>query len=173
MGIVRIISAYGSTALAGNTIGIRIILFALLPSFGVSNAAATLVGQNLGAGKPDRAEAAAWKAGLYNTIFLGSVSLVFLIFAPWLIAIFTRDPEVAGFGVRCLRIVALGFAFSGYGMVLTQAFNGAGDTLLRHAERGGGGQAGAGRTASRQPPLIPAGSSSGPSKTATSSQSPA
>ena len=128
MGIVRIISAYGSAALAGNTIGIRIILFALLPSFGVSNAAATLVGQNLGAGKPDRAEAAAWKAGLYNTIFLGSVSLCFLIFAPWLIAIFTSDPEVAGFGVRCLRIVALGFAFSGYGLVLTQAFNGAGAT---------------------------------------------
>ena len=128
MGIVRIISTFGSAALAGNTIGIRIILFALLPSFGVSNAAATLVGQNLGAGKPDRAEAAAWRAGLYNTMFLGSVSLVFLLFAPWLIAIFTRDAEVAGFGVRCLRIVAIGFAFSGYGMVLTQAFNGAGDT---------------------------------------------
>ena len=128
MGIVRIISAYGSAALAGNTIGIRIILFSLLPSFGVSNAAATLVGQNLGAGKPDRAEAAAWKAGLYNTVFLGSISACFLIFAPWLIAFFTRDPEVAGFGVRCLRIVAFGFAFYGYGMVLTQAFNGAGDT---------------------------------------------
>jgi putative MATE family efflux protein len=128
MGIVRIISAYGSAALAGNTIGIRIILFALLPSFGVSNAAATLVGQNLGAGKPDRAEAAAWKAGFYNTILLGALSLIFLIFAPWLIAIFTSDPEVAGYGVRCLRIVALGFGFSGYGMVLTQAFNGAGDT---------------------------------------------
>ena len=128
MGIVRIISAYGSAALAGNTIGIRIILFALLPSFGVSNAAATLVGQNLGAGKPDRAEAAAWTAGLYNTILLGVLSLSFLIFAPSLIAIFTSDPEVAGFGVRCLRIVALGFGFSGYGMVLTQAFNGAGDT---------------------------------------------
>jgi putative MATE family efflux protein len=128
MGIVRIISTFGSAALAGNTIGIRIILFALLPSFGVSNAAATLVGQNLGAGKPDRAEAAAWTAGLYNTIFLGTVSAGFLIFAPWLIAIFTSDPEVAGYGVRCLRIVAVGFAFSGYGMVLTQAFNGAGDT---------------------------------------------
>ena len=128
MGIVRIISAFGSAAVAGNTIGIRIILFALLPSFGVSNAAATLVGQNLGAGKPDRAEAAAWRAGLYNTICLGAMSLVFLIGAPWLIAIFTSDPEVAGYGVRCLRIVAIGFAFSGYGMVLTQAFNGAGDT---------------------------------------------
>jgi putative MATE family efflux protein len=128
MGIVRIISSFGSAAVAGNTIGIRIILFALLPSFGVSNAAATLVGQNLGAGKPDRAEAAAWRAGLYNTVCLGVMSLVFLIFAPWLIAIFTSDPEVAPFGVRCLRIIAVGFAFSGYGMVLTQAFNGAGDT---------------------------------------------
>jgi putative MATE family efflux protein len=128
MGIVRIISGFGSAAVAGNTIGIRIILFALLPSFGVSNAAATLVGQNLGAGKPDRAEAAAWRAGLYNTICLGAVSLVFLIFAPWLIGIFTSDPQVAAFGVGCLRIVAVGFAFSGYGMVLTQAFNGAGDT---------------------------------------------
>ena len=128
MGIVRIISGFGSAAVAGNTIGIRIILFALLPSFGVSNAAATLVGQNLGAGKPDRAEAAAWRAGLYNTICLGAMSLVFLIFAPGLIGIFTGDPEVAGYGVRALRIIAVGFAFSGYGMVLTQAFNGAGDT---------------------------------------------
>ena len=82
----------------------------------------------IGGGKPDRAEAAAWKAGLYNTVFLGSIGLCFLIFAPWLIAIFTNDPEVAGFGVRCLRIIAVGFAFSGYGLVLTQAFNGAGDT---------------------------------------------
>ena len=128
MGIVRIISSFGSAAVAGNTIGIRIILFALLPSFGVSNAAATLVGQNLGAGKPDRAEAAAWRAGQYNTVCLGGMSLFFLIFAPWLIGIFTSDPEVAPFGVQCLRIVAIGFAFSGYGMVLTQAFNGAGDT---------------------------------------------
>jgi putative MATE family efflux protein len=128
MGIVRIISTFGSAALAGNTIGIRIILFALLPSFGVSNAAATLVGQNLGAGKPDRAEAAAWRAGLYNTICLGTIGLVFLVFAPWLIAIFTSDPEVAGYGVRSLRIIAFGLAFSGYGMVFTQAFNGAGDT---------------------------------------------
>ena len=128
MGIVRIISAFGSAAVAGNTIAIRIILFALLPSFGVSNAAATLVGQNLGAGKPDRAEAAAWRAGLYNTICLGTIGLVFLIFAPWLIAIFTSDPDVAGHGVRGLRLIAFGFAFSGYGMVFTQAFNGAGDT---------------------------------------------
>ena len=112
----------------GNTIGIRIVLFALLPSFGVSNAAATLVGQNLGAGRPDRAEAAAWKAGLYNTMCLGVVGVIFLVFAPLLIGIFASDPEVAPYGIRCLRIVAAGFFFYGYGMVLTQAFNGAGDT---------------------------------------------
>jgi putative MATE family efflux protein len=119
MGLVRILTGFGSAAVAGNTIGIRIILFALLPSFGVSNAAATLVGQNLGAGKPDRAEAAAWKAGLYNTMFLGAVGLIFLLFAPFIISFFTQDPEVARYGIRCLRIVSAG---------LTAAFNGAGDT---------------------------------------------
>ena len=128
MGLIKILSGFGSAAVAGNTIGIRIVLFALLPSFGVSNAAATLVGQNLGAGRPDRAEAAAWKAGLYNTMCLGVVGVLFLVFAPFLIGIFTSDPEVAPYGVRCLRIVAAGFFFYGYGMVLTQAFNGAGDT---------------------------------------------
>jgi putative MATE family efflux protein len=128
MGLMRILTGFGSAAVAGNTIGIRIIMFALLPSFGVSNAAATLVGQNLGAGHPERAEAAAWKAGFYNTICLGSVGLGFLLFAPALIGIFTDDPAVARYGVRCLRIVAAGFLFYGYGMVLTQAFNGAGDT---------------------------------------------
>jgi putative MATE family efflux protein len=128
MGLIRILTGFGSAAVAGNTIGIRIILFALLPSFGVSNAASTLVGQNLGAGKPDRAEAAAWKAGLYNTICLGTIGAVFLLFAPFLIGIFTSDPDVAPYGVRCLRIVSAGFLFYGYGMVLTQAFNGAGDT---------------------------------------------
>jgi putative MATE family efflux protein len=128
IGLVRILTGFGSAAVAGNTIGIRIILFALLPSFGVSNAAATLVGQNLGAGKPDRAEAAAWKAGLYNTLCLATVGVVFLLFAPQLIAVFTSDPEVAPYGIRCLRIVAAGFVFYGYGMVLTAAFNGAGDT---------------------------------------------
>ena len=128
MGLVRILTGFGSAAVAGNTIGIRIILFALLPSFGVSNAAATLVGQNLGAGKPDRAEAAAWKAGMYNTVCLGTVGAIFLLFAPQLIQFFTADPEVARYGVRCLRIVSAGFLFYGYAMVLTASFNGAGDT---------------------------------------------
>ena len=128
IGLVRIIAGFGSAAVAGNTIGLRIILFALLPSWGVSNAAVTLVGQNLGAGKPDRAEASAWRAGLYNTICLASIGLVFLLFAPILIRIFTSDPIVGSYGVHCLRIVSAGFLFYGYGMVLTSAFNGAGDT---------------------------------------------
>jgi putative MATE family efflux protein len=128
MGLVRILTGFGSAAVAGNTIGIRIILFALLPSFGVSNAAATLVGQNLGAGKPDRAEAAAWKVGLYNTIFLGSIGLIFLLFAPFIIGFFTRDPDVARYGISCLRIVSAGFLFYGYAMALIAGFNGAGDT---------------------------------------------
>jgi putative MATE family efflux protein len=128
MGLMRILTGFGSAAVAGNTIGIRIILFALLPAFGVSNAAATLVGQNLGAGKPDRAEASAWKAAWYNTAFLGSIGLVFVLFAPQLIGIFTNDPAVAAHGINCLRIVAAGFLFYGFGTVLTQAFNGAGDT---------------------------------------------
>jgi len=128
MGLVRILTGFGSAAVAGNTIGIRIILFALLPSFGVSNAAATLVGQNLGANKPDRAEAAAWKAGMYNTICLGTVGAFFLLFAPQIVSLFTMDPEVALYGVQCLRIVSAGFLFYGYAMVLTASFNGAGDT---------------------------------------------
>jgi len=128
LGLVRILTGFGSVAVAGNTIGIRIIMFALLPAFGVSNAAATLVGQNLGARRPDRAEAAVWRAGLYNTYCLGTIGLIFLLFAPQLIGIFSSDPEVVPYGVRCLRIVAVGFLFYGYGMVLTQAFNGAGDT---------------------------------------------
>ena len=128
MGLVRIISGFGSAAVAGNTIGIRVILFALLPSWGVSNAAVTLVGQNLGAGKPERAEASAWKAGLYNTYCLGSIGAIFLLAAPLIVSAFTQDAEVARHAIHCLRIVSAGFLFYGYGMVLTAAFNGAGDT---------------------------------------------
>jgi putative MATE family efflux protein len=128
VGLVRILSMFGSDALAGYTIGIRVILFALLPAFGISNAAATMVGQNLGAGSPERAERAVWTAARYNMVFLGVVGLIFLLAAPLIASVFTNDPAVAPFAVGCLRIVSLGFVFYACGMVLTQAFNGAGDT---------------------------------------------
>lgn len=128
VGLVRILSVFGSSALAGYTIGIRIIVFALLPAFGLSNAAATMVGQNLGAGRPDRAERAVWTAAIYNVCFLGAVGLLFLAAARPITNLFTDDPVVQGFAVSCLRIVSLGFVFYAFGMVLTQAFNGAGDT---------------------------------------------
>lgn len=126
LALIRILSGFGSAALAGYTIAIRIVIFALLPSWGLSNAAATLVGQNLGAGKPDRAEQAVWKAGFYNMIFLGVLGSLFVLFAEAIIGAFTRDPEVMPYGVRCLRTVSLGFLFYAYGMVMSQAFNGAG-----------------------------------------------
>lgn len=128
IGLVRILSVFGSGALAGYTIGMRIILFALLPAFGISNAAATMVGQNLGAARPDRAERAVWAAARYNMVFLGSVGLVFLIGAPFITGLFTADVVVHPFAIACLRIVSLGFVFYAAGMVLTQSFNGAGDT---------------------------------------------
>ena len=128
IGLVRTISTFGTDALAGYVVGIRVIIFALLPSFGMSNAAATMVGQALGAKNPERAERAVWKAGFYNFIFLGSVGLIFVLFARPIIGLFTHDPAVVPYGVDCLRIVACGFLFYAYGMVLTQSFNGAGDT---------------------------------------------
>ena len=129
IGLVRIISTFGSSALAGYTIGIRIIIFALMPSWGMSNAAATMVGQALGANKPDRAERAVWKAGIYNMCFLGLIGLCFVLFARQIVWLFTTDHEVTEYAVDCLRIVSYGFLFYAYGMVLTQSFNGAGDTM--------------------------------------------
>jgi putative MATE family efflux protein len=128
IGLVRIISSFGSDAVAGYTCGIRVILFALLPSWGMSNAAATMVGQALGAKNPERAERAVWRAGFYNMIFLGVVGLIFILFAPYIIWLFTDEPIPAKYGVDCLRIVSYGFLFYAYGMVLGQSFNGAGDT---------------------------------------------
>jgi putative MATE family efflux protein len=128
IGLIRTLSSFGSDAVAGYTIGIRVIIFALLPSFGMGNAAATMVGQALGARKPERAERAVWLAGFYNMIFLGVVGLAFVLFAPQIINNFIDDPKVVPYGIDCLRIVASGFLFYAYGMVLTQSFNGAGDT---------------------------------------------
>jgi len=129
--LTRIVAGFGSAAVAGNIIGMRVIMFALLPSWGMSNAAATLVGQSLGAGKPERAEAAVWRAGFYNMCFLGAVGLLFIVFADPIVGVFTQaaaGPEVHRYGVDCLRIVSAGFLFYAYGMVITQSFNGAGDT---------------------------------------------
>ena len=128
IGLVRVISTFGSDALAGYTIGIRTVIFAILPAWGLSNAAATMVGQALGAQKPERAEAAVWTAGKYNALVLAAVSVVFVAFAPWIVSIYTTDPNVAPYATHCLRIVSAGFVFFAYGLVFTQSFNGAGDT---------------------------------------------
>ncbi len=128
LGLVRILAVFGAAALAGYTIALRIIIVALLPSWGMSNAVATLVGQNLGARKPERAERAVWMVGLYNMAFLLGVMAVFLWGATPLIALFSSDPAVLRLGALCLRVVSYGYAFYAWGMVLVQAFNGAGDT---------------------------------------------
>ncbi len=128
IGLVRILAQFGAAALAGYTIAIRIILFALFPSWGLGNAAATMVGQGLGAKKPERAEQAVWIAGFYNLCFLGAVGIVFVALADPIVRLFTQDPAVLPYATDALRIVALGFPFYAYGMVLTQSFNGAGDT---------------------------------------------
>jgi Na+-driven multidrug efflux pump len=128
IGLTRILATFGSDALAGYTIGIRIVIFALLPTFGLANAAATMVGQALGARKPERAEQSVWKAARYASIFLGLFSVVFVLAARPIIGVFTKDVSVAAYAVSALRTIAYGFVFYAYGMVVTQSFNGAGDT---------------------------------------------
>lgn len=126
--VIRIIAVFGSEALAGYTVAMRIIMFTILPSWGLSMAASTLVGQNLGAGKPERAEASAWKAAFYNMIFLAIISVLAFIVAHPIISIFSDDPDVISNGVMALRIICAGYIFYAYEMVLGQSFNGAGDT---------------------------------------------
>jgi len=126
--VMRILSTFGSAPLAGYTIGFRLLMFALLPAFGLANAAATLVGQNLGAGRPERSEQAVWQACRFAAGFLSLIGVAFVLGAPLLVRLFTSNPEVAGHAVTYLRIVSLGFPFYAFGMVVSQSFNGAGDT---------------------------------------------
>lgn len=127
--IIRIIAMFGDAAVAGYSIGIRIVIFTILPAWGMASAAATLVGQNLGAGHPERAEKSVWRTAFFNMLFLTSISILFLVLAPWILPFFTEEEEVIQEGIRCLRIICLGYIFYAYGMVIGQAFNGAGDTI--------------------------------------------
>jgi putative MATE family efflux protein len=128
IGLIRVISTFGSEALAGYTIAIRVVLFVLLPAWGLANAAATMVGQSLGAKNPERAEQAVWIAGNMNLVFLGSIGIVFMIFATPIVELFRADAATTAHAVSCLRVVSAGFFFYAYGMVISNAFNGAGAT---------------------------------------------
>jgi putative MATE family efflux protein len=126
--MMRIMSQFGSVALAGYTIAIRVIVFTILPAWGMANAAATMVGQNLGAMQPDRAEKAVWRTGFFNMIFMGAIMIAFLLFAKNIVSFFTDQQEVIRHATRCLSIISLGYIFYSYGMIVAQSFNGAGDT---------------------------------------------
>jgi putative MATE family efflux protein len=126
--LARINATFGSAAVAGYTLSIRIIMFALMPSWGICSAAATLVGQNLGAKRPERAERSVWVAGGYNTALLTVVGLMFYNLAAWIVGQFTKDAAVLAVGTACLKLVSLGYPFYAWGMTMEQAFNGAGDS---------------------------------------------
>jgi putative MATE family efflux protein len=127
--LVRLISAFGSFAVAGYTIGVRIFVFIILPAWGLSGAAATMVGQNLGAHRPERAERAVWLTGFYNMLYMVAVAAAFIAIPEPIVRLFTTDPEVVPYAVDCLRIVSYGNLSYAFGMVMVQAFNGAGDTV--------------------------------------------
>ena len=126
--MARIAATFGSPALAGYTLAIRVIIFSILPSWGFCNAAATLVGQCLGAKKPERAEAAVWTAGKINSVFLSSLALFYILFAERIIGVFSNDAKVVAIGSDCLRFICYAYPLVGFGMTMMQAFNGAGDT---------------------------------------------
>jgi Na+-driven multidrug efflux pump len=128
IGLVRIVSLFGAAAVAGYTVAIRIVIFFILPAWGLSNAAATLVGQNLGAKQPERAEQSVWRTGLYNMIFLGAIGVFFIVFATPVVKLFVNDPAVVPIAALALRTLSCGNIGYAYGMVMLQAFNGAGDT---------------------------------------------
>ncbi|MDA1371134.1 MAG: MATE family efflux transporter [Proteobacteria bacterium] len=127
--LMSIVSGFGSAAVAGYTIAVRVVMFAILPAWGLSNAAATLVGQNLGAGLPERAETTTWKIAQYNALYMGLVMLLLLLLTRPIIAFFSQELEVIEYAVQCLRIFAYSLVLWGYGMAVIQAFNGAGDTM--------------------------------------------
>ncbi len=126
--LMRILADVGSDAVAGATIAIRIMMFTMMPAWGLSNAAATLVGQNLGAGSPERAESSVWKIGVYNMIFLVGVAVIYFFFNTELMSFFSSDQNVIAIGAEWLQILSYSYFVYGWWMVSTQAFNGAGDT---------------------------------------------
>jgi putative MATE family efflux protein len=128
LGVMRIVALLGDDILAGYTIALRLIHAAILPSWGMSNAVSTLVGQNLGANKPERAEQSVWLTGKYNFFFLATMTAIFGLTAEFLTALFTDDPAVISAGAQALRVSSLAYVFSAYTMVFSQAFNGAGDS---------------------------------------------
>jgi putative MATE family efflux protein len=126
--IMRVVALYGSAPIAAYTVALRLVEFALLPAWGLGNAAATLVGQNLGAGKPDRAERSVWRASKYNALFMAAVGMVMIVLAPQIVSLFSSEPDVIRYGTSCLRILGVGYPMYAVGMIIIQALNGAGDT---------------------------------------------
>ena len=127
--IMRIVALYGTAPIAAYTIALRLIEFAFLPAWGLGNASATLVGQNLGAGRPDRAEKSVWRASRYNAIFMSILGLISVVLAPLIVGLFSSEPEVIRYGTSCIRILGIGYPMYAVGMIIIQAMNGAGDTV--------------------------------------------